>query len=233
MYIAKYLAHCGLCSRRKAVELVKEGQITVNDQKVTDVTYVVQPKDKVKYKNRIIKSQELVYILLNKPKDYVTTLSDEKGRRTVIDLIKDKTVGRIYPVGRLDRMTTGVLLLTNDGELTQKLSHPKYEVQKTYHIVLDKAFDKKDFDRLLKGIKLQDGFIKPDKLYFFPNMPKNNIKIELHSGKNRIVRRLFEYFGYKIKKLDRISYAFLSKKGLARGSWRFLTKSETLGLKSL
>ena len=203
MYLSKYLSFCGLCSRRKSVELIKNKQIFVNEKIISDPAYVVKENDKVKYKNKIIKPLDFKYILLNKPKGYITTLSDEKNRKTIISLINDKSLGRIYPVGRLDRNTTGLLLLTNDGQLAQKLSHPSYEVFKNYHVVLDKDFIKKDFEQLKRGIRLKNGFAKVDILSYFKNFSKKHILVKIHSGKNRIIRRIFEYFGYKIKKLDR------------------------------
>jgi len=233
MFLSKYLATNGVCSRRKAVELVKSGEVLVNGKVEKDVTYMVKPSDKVKHKDVIIKPQKNVYILLNKPKDYITTLSDERGRKTVIDLIQNKSIGRIYPVGRLDRSTTGLLLLTNDGNLAQKLSHPSYEIRKRYHVELDKPFKRGDFLKLSQGIKLEDGFIRPDAISCLNDKKNKKISIELHSGKNRIVRRMFEYFDYKIKKLDRVMYAGLPKKGLLVGYWRFLTKEEVDQLKKL
>ncbi|MBD3232020.1 pseudouridine synthase [Candidatus Dependentiae bacterium] len=231
VYLAKYLAYCGLCSRRKAVILIKKGLIKVNEEVIKEVTYFVEPKDIIKYKNKIIKPQDFIYTLLNKPKNYITTLSDEKGRKTVLDLIKNEQMQRIYPVGRLDRNTTGLLLLTNDGQLAQKLSHPKFGISKKYHVVLDKPFLPKDFELLKKGLRLKDGFIKPDKLYYGRSLSKKHIILQLHSGKNLIVRRIFEHLGYKIKKLDRVEYAGLTKKGLSQGKWRLLTKKEIEALK--
>ena len=233
MYIAKYLAVCGVCSRRKAVEVVKSGEVLVNDKVVKDVTYFVLPKDEVKYNDQIVKPEKHKYILLNKPKDFITTVSDEKGRKSVLDLVKLKSQERIYPVGRLDRGTTGLLLLTNDGQLAQKLSHPRYIVSKQYNVILDRPFAQKDFTILLSGIKLRDGFIKPDVLRYSSSISKKRVAIKLHSGKNRIVRRMFEHFGYKIRKLDRSMYAGLTKKGLQPGKWRFLSKEEVDKLKKL
>ena len=226
MFLPKYLAHCGVCSRRKAVDIVKNGDVKVNEKTVRDVTYVVKPTDQVKYKNRVVRLEEFKYILLNKPKGYVTTLSDERGRKTVIELIDTKILGRIYPVGRLDINTTGLLLLTNDGQLAQKLSHPKYEVLKKYNVVLDRLFLKKDFERLKKGIKLRDGFVKLDSVSYAKKDSQKNLVVQIHSGKNRIVRRIFEHLGYRIKKLDRVGFAGLTKKGLSIGQWKILGKKD-------
>ncbi len=233
MYLPKYLAYCGICSRRNAVDLVENGEVKVNEKIVKEVTYVVEATDKVKYKNRIVKPLEFKYILLNKPKDYLTTVSDEKDRRTVIDLIKDKKIGRIYPVGRLDRNTTGVLLLTNDGQFAQQLSHPKFEISKKYHVVVEKPFFHKDFEKLKQGVRLKDGFVKPDKIYYGKSTSKRHVVVQLHSGKNRIVRRMFEHLGYKVKKLDRVEYAGLTKKGVSIGKWRLLSKKEVEDLKKI
>ena len=234
MYLPKYLAHCGICSRRNAVELVKNGDIKINGKVEKDVTYVVEKSDVVKYKNKVVKPEEFKYILLNKPRGYVTTLSDEKGRRTVIDLInvKLKTKERVYPVGRLDINTTGLLLLTNDGQLAQKLTHPKYQAQKKYLAVLDRPLLKTDFLRLKKGIKLSDGFVKVDSLSYAKKDSQKHLFVKIHSGKNRIVRRIFERLGYMVKKLDRVKFAGLTKRGIALGEWRFLNNREIEKLKS-
>lgn len=233
MYIAKFIAHSGVCSRRNAVELVKTGQISVNGQDIKDVTYIVKPGDKVEYNGALIKPQNYVYILLNKPKDCVTTLSDERRRRTVIDLINTKKIGRVYPVGRLDRMTTGLILLTNDGTLAQKLAHPRFNIPKGYCVTLDKEFDGQDFSKLLTGVKLRDGFIKPDKLVFQGKFSRRKLLIKIHSGKNRVIRRIFERLGYRVTNLDRFFYAGLSKKGLPVGTYRILNRDEIDSLKNL
>jgi len=230
MYIAKYIAYCGVCSRRKAIEFVKDGRVAVNGKTVTDVTYVVKEGDRVTYNGNFVCLQSFKYIVLNKPKDYITTVSDEKNRKTVMDLISAKTLGRLYPVGRLDRMTTGVLLLTNDGGFAQKLSHPKYEISKIYHVTLNKSFKRNDFEKLLQGVSLEDGVASVDNLAYMENKTKSDLIIELHSGKNRIVRRIFEHLGYDVKKLDRISFAGITKKGLMRGESRFLTDREVEAL---
>lgn len=229
----KYLAIAGVASRRETVELIKEGHVTVNDELVTDPSYKVKSGDKVKYKDKIVKPEQKVYLLLNKPKGYITTVSDERGRRTVIDLVSDAGKYRLYPVGRLDRDTTGLLVITNDGDLAQKLSHPKYEVPKRYYAVLDKDLEVADFQKIKKGLHLPDGKIKVDKIFYVPNKPKNHVNVELHSGKNRIVKRIFLHVGYKVTKLDRTMYANLAKKDLPVGKWRHLTKEEIESLKSL
>jgi 23S rRNA pseudouridine2605 synthase len=231
MYILKFLAHSGVCSRRKAIQLINDGLVEVNNNPMTDVTYFVKPDDRVKVGGKIVEPLDLKYILLNKPRDYITTVSDERNRRTVMDLIPQKNLGRVYPIGRLDRMTTGLLILTNDGELAQKISHPKNEVVKNYQAVLDRPFAEKDMIKLRNGFRLIDGFIKVDRAFYAKGFPKNYVGVELHSGKNRIVRRIFEHLGYKIKKLDRFGYAGLTKRTLRIGQWRFLTPEEIENLK--
>lgn len=231
MQLNKYVAQTGLCSRRKAETLIKSGNITVNSVVITDSGYKVKSNDIVKYKEKILKREKKIYILLNKPKNYITTVSDEKNRKTVMDLINIDLKARLYPVGRLDRNTTGLLLLTNDGELTQKLSHPSFQIQKIYSVTLDKPLIENDFKQILRGIKLEDGFIQADSLSY--QNRKNIVLISLHSGKNHIVRRIFDYFGYKIKSLDRVFYAGLTKTNLPRGAWRFLTEQEVAMLKSI
>lgn len=234
MPLNKYIAHGGICSRREAVTLIKEGKITVNNQAVTEPGFKVQESDIVKCGNKkVVPQKELVYILLNKPKDYITTSDDPQGRKTVLDLLKGATTQRIYPVGRLDRNTTGVLLLTNDGELTQKLSHPSYQVKKVYEAKLNKPLLKTDFQQLLDGVVLEDGFIAPDALGYADPKDKSVIGIEIHSGRNRIVRRMFEHLGYDVKGLDRVMFANLTKKNVDRGKWRELSEKEVRLLKFL
>lgn len=234
MPLNKYLAHCGVCSRRDAADLIKEGKVTVNKKPVTEPGYKLQPNDEVYFNNRkLFITKNLVYILLNKPKDYITTTDDPQGRKTVLELIKSATSERVYPIGRLDRNTSGVLLLTNDGDLTQKLSHPSYEVRKIYEVKLDKPLVKADFDKILKGLILEDGVIHVDSLAYADNRDKSVIGIELHSGRNRIVRRIFEHLGYDVKGLDRVMYAGLTKKNVERGKWRFLSEKEIRLLKYL
>lgn len=234
MPLNKYLAHCGVCSRRDAVAIIKEEKVKVNGQIITEPGHKVVDQDEVKVNGKKIHIQkELVYILINKPKDYITTSEDPQGRKTIMDLLKGVTSQRIYPVGRLDRNTTGVLLLTNDGELTQKLSHPSYQVKKVYEVTLDKPLEKKDFEKMLNGLTLEDGFIAPDALGYADPKNKKIIGIEIHSGRNRIVRRMFEHLGYDVKNLDRVLFANLTKKNVDRGKWRYLNEKEVRLLKFL
>jgi len=230
MPLNKYIAHCGVCSRRDAAEMVKLGKVKVNNETITEPGHKVSVKDEVKVNGKkIFLAKNLVYILLNKPKDYITTTDDPQKRKTVLDLIKLKE--RIYPVGRLDRNTSGVLLLTNDGELSQKLSHPSHEVKKVYHVTLNRALDKKDFDQVLKGVKLEDGPASVDVLAYADVKDKTQLGVEIHSGRNRIVRRIFEHLGYDVKNLDRVMFAGLTKKNVERGKWRFLSEKEVRDLK--
>jgi len=232
MPLNKYVAHAGICSRRDAAELVKSGKVSVNGEQVTEPGFKVSNKDVVKVQGRKVSaSRNFVYILLNKPKDHITTTEDPQGRKTVMDIVKKATPERVYPVGRLDRNTTGVLILTNDGELAQKLSHPSYEVKKIYEVTLDRPLVKKDFDTLMAGLTLEDGFIAPDSLAYADAKDKSVIGIEIHSGKNRIVRRIFEKLGYDVRNLDRVMYANLTKKNVERGKWRFLQEKEVRLLK--
>lgn len=228
----KFIAHSGVCSRRDAAELVKAGKVKVNGELITEPGFKVKGTDEIKVNGKKVTLQKnMVYILLNKPKDYLTTMSDPQGRQTVLQLIQHATNERIYPIGRLDRNTTGVLLLTNDGDLAQKLSHPRFEIKKIYEVKLDKPLTKKDFDTLLNGLNLEDGFIAPDSLAYADAKDKAVIGIEIHSGRNRIVRRMFEYLGYDVKGLDRVLYANLTKKNVERGKWRFLSEKEVRLLK--
>ncbi len=232
MPLNKYLAHCGVSSRREAVQIIKDGKVKVNDKVVMEPAFKVNSKDVVKFNGKqLFVAKNLVYILLNKPKDYITTTDDPQGRKTVLQLVKAATAERIYPVGRLDRNTSGVLLLTNDGELTQKLSHPSYNITKVYEIKLDKPLTKADFDKILAGITLEDGVIQADTLAYADARDKSVIGIEIHSGRNRIVRRIFESLGYDVKALDRVMYATLTKKNVDRGKWRFLSEKEVRLLK--
>ena len=234
MPLNKFIAHSGICSRRDAAELVKAGKVTVNGQNITEPGHKVSDKDDIKVNGKRLQiRRNLVYILLNKPKDFITTTEDPQGRKTVLDIIRNATPERVYPIGRLDRNTTGVLLLTNDGELAQKLSHPSYEIKKIYEVRLDKPLVKKDFDTLINGITLEDGFIAPDTLAYADPKDKSVIGIEIHSGRNRIVRRIFEHLGYDVRNLDRVMYANLTKKNVERGKWRFLTEKEVRLLKYL
>ncbi|XZF12735.1 pseudouridine synthase [Chitinophagaceae bacterium MMS25-I14] len=230
MPLNKYIAHSGQCSRREAADLVKKGKVKVNGEMMLDPGYRVMPEDTVILGGKKLTPQRnFVYILLNKPKGFITTTDDPEGRKTVMELVASAEVERLFPVGRLDRNTTGLLLLTNDGDLTQKLSHPSYEIKKIYQATLDKALSKPDFDKILAGLELEDGPATVDSLAYLEN--KNEIGLEIHSGKNRIVRRIFESLGYEVEKLDRVMYAGLTKKNIGRGEWRFLTEREVVLLK--
>ncbi len=234
MPLNKFVAHCGVCSRRDAVTVIKSGKVKVNNNVVIEPAFKVSEKDDILFNGKkLFVSKNLVYILLNKPKDYITTTDDPQGRKTVLQLIKAATTERVYPVGRLDRNTSGVLLLTNDGELTQKLSHPSYNITKVYEAKLDKPLTKTDFDKILNGIQLEDGEIKADSLAYADAKDKSVIGIEIHSGRNRIVRRIFESMGYDVKGLDRVMYATLTKKNVERSKWRFLSEKEVRLLKYL
>ncbi len=232
MPLNKFLAHCGVCSRRDAVALIKEGKVKVNGTVALEPGYKINPTDEIVYNGKkLFVTKNLVYILLNKPKDYITTTDDPQGRKTVLQLTRTATTERIYPIGRLDRNTSGVLLLTNDGELTQKLSHPSYEIKKIYEVKLDKPLTKNDFEKILKGLQLEDGLVQVDSLAYADARDKSIIGIEIHSGRNRIVRRIFESLGYDVKGLDRVMYANLTKKNVERGKWRFLSEREIRLLK--
>lgn len=234
MPLNKYIAHGGICSRRDAATLVKDGKVKVNGTVCTEPGYKVKPGDLVICNGKkITPSRNLCYILLNKPKDYITTTDDPQGRKTVLQLIRNATDQRIYPVGRLDRNTSGVLLLTNDGDLTQKLCHPRFEISKIYEARLDKPLAKADFEKILKGLVLEDGPVYVDSLAYADARDKSIIGIEIHSGKNRIVRRIFEHLKYDVKNLDRVMYAGLTKKNVERGKYRFLTEKEVRLLKYL
>ncbi len=222
----RFIANSGLCSRRKADELITRGDISVNGNKITELGTKVIYGDDVRYKGKKISAEKKVYILMNKPKGYVTTVDDPHAEFTVLNLIGDSFPERVYPVGRLDKATTGVLLLTNDGELTGKLTHPKYKRKKIYHVFLDKPVKKNDLQRLTEGINIDNEIVIADSVSYANPDDKSQIGIELHSGQNRVVRRLFESLGYKVKKLDRVYFAGLTKKNLPRGKWRFLTTKE-------
>ncbi|MCF6184485.1 MAG: rRNA pseudouridine synthase [Bacteroidales bacterium] len=227
----KYLANAGICSRRDADKLITDGFVKVNGKFVTELGTKVKKTDIIKYKNKLIKSEKHVYILLNKPKGVLTTVSDDRGRKTVLDFFRNKVTERIYPVGRLDKDSTGILLLTNDGDLTKKLTHPKYNKKKIYHIFLNKELEQKDAEKLVKGIELEDGFMKFDTLAYPDPKSKKDIGIEIHSGRNRIIRRMFAELNYDVLKLDRVYFAGLTKKDLKRGKWRFLSEREISNLK--
>jgi 23S rRNA pseudouridine2605 synthase len=221
----KYIANAGICSRREADVLITTGAISVNDEVVTELGYKVRPTDVVRYGDHILQNEKPVYLLLNKPKDYITTTDDERGRKNVMDLVRGACKERIYPVGRLDKNTTGLLLFTNDGDMTKKLTHPKHGIEKTYSAELNKKFANIDMCALRNGIELEDGIITPDDVQYVDES-KKVIGITIHSGKNRIVRRIFEFLGYDVVKLDRVIFAGLTKKDLPRGKWRFLTQAE-------
>lgn len=228
----KYIANSGICSRREADQLIQSGAVQVNGEVVMELGTKVTKADKVKVDNESIKPEKNVYILLNKPKDYITTAKDTHNRKTVMMLVDNACDERIYPVGRLDRATTGVLLFTNDGEMAKKLTHPKYNVKKIYHVTLDQKLKKKDLERISNGVELDDGFTPVDEIaYNKSSEDSREVGIEIHSGKNRIVRRIFEHFGYKVIKLDRVFFAGLTKKNLKRGKWRLLTQEEIIFLK--
>ena len=222
----KFLANAGVCSRREADEFIQAGVVTVNGEVVTELGTKILRTDVVKFHDTPVSLEKKVYVLLNKPKDYVTTSDDPQQRKTVMDLVKDVCPERIYPVGRLDRNTTGVLLLTNDGDLASKLTHPKFLKKKVYHVHLDKNLTSHDMDQIREGITLEDGEIKADAVEYADEHDKSQVGIEIHSGKNRIVRRIFESLGYRVTKLDRVQFAGLTKKNLRRGDWRFLTEKE-------
>ena len=222
----KFLANAGICSRREADEFIQAGVVTVNGEVVTELGTKILRTDEVKFHDQPVKIEKKVYVLLNKPKDYVTTSDDPQQRKTVMDLVKNACPERIYPVGRLDRNTTGVLLLTNDGDLASKLTHPKYLKKKIYHVFLDKNVTAHDLQQIADGIQLEDGEIKADDVQYASPTDKKQVGIEIHSGKNRIVRRIFESLGYRVQKLDRVQFAGLTKKNLKRGDWRYLTEDE-------
>lgn len=232
MPLNKYIAHSGVCSRRDAVDIIKRGKVKVNDAVVTEPGFKVSPNDIVTYNDKKMHPvKDLVYILVNKPKDFITTTEDERDRRTVMDLIKNATKEKVYPVGRLDRNTSGVLLLTNDGELTQKLTHPSNEIKKVYAVTLDKPLTKAHFDEIIAGVTLEDGLVTVDSVGYTDTKDKTQIGVEIHSGRNRIIRRLFEHLGYEVKALDRVIFAGLTKKNVERGKWRHLSEKEVRDLK--
>lgn len=225
----KFIAQCGLASRREAAELVKDGKVTIDGIKVTNPAHRVTRADDIALNGKPVNCQKLSYLLLNKPKNCITTLSDERGRKSVVDLIDFPQ--RVYPIGRLDRASTGILLLTNDGELANRLTHPSYKVSKIYEVKLDKPLKGADFQKIIQGVHLEDGFIKVDALSY--GSTKEYLTITLHSGKNRVIRRIFASLDYKVKKLDRLQFAGLTKKGVRQGMWRELTPAEVNSLYSL
>ncbi len=223
----KYIANAGLGSRREADEMIEAGLVSVNDQVITTLGYKVNPEDVVRFNNTIIKPERNVYVLLNKPKDYISTTDDPLERKTVMLLVEKACKERIYPVGRLDRNTTGILLMTNDGELTKKLTHPSYNIMKVYHVELDRKLTQEDFEKIREGLELEDGIIKVDDLtYMGEGVTKKEVELTIHSGKNHIVRRIFEHLEYRVVKLDRLSFAGLTKSGIKPGGWRYLTEQE-------
>ncbi|WP_020532331.1 pseudouridine synthase [Flexithrix dorotheae] len=227
----RFIANAGVCSRREADQLIANGEIKVNGEVKQEMGYKVQPGDKVSYKGKLLRREKLVYLLLNKPKGFITTMEDTHGRKTVMDLVSKACEERIYPVGRLDRDTTGLLLFTNDGEFAKKLAHPSGKTQKIYHVELNRAISEEDFDTIVhKKFELEDGPVDLDGINILHN-DRKKLGVELHSGRNRIVRRMFEHFGYEVVKLDRTVFAGLTKIDLPRGKWRFLSEKELIKLK--
>ena len=226
----KFIANSGVCSRREADTYIQTGLVTVNGKIVTELGTKVAPGDDVRFNGERLKGEEKVYIVMNKPKGYVTTASDPHAEKTVVDLVKNCPT-RVYPVGRLDKNTTGVLMLTNDGEIAERLTHPSYDKKKIYQVALDRPLSQEDYDRILSGVVLTDGEVQADELEYIDANDKRKLGIEIHSGKNRIVRRIFETLGYTVKALDRVYFAGLTKKGLKKGEWRYLTEGETNILK--
>jgi 23S rRNA pseudouridine2605 synthase len=230
----RFIANAGICSRRKADELISAGVISVNGNAITELGFKVDPsKDSVRYNGELLKREKMVYVLLNKPKDFITTTDDPQERKTVMNLVEKASGERIYPVGRLDRNTTGLLLMTNDGDLAEKLSHPRNNITKIYLVELNKNLSQGDLNKISYGIELEDGLIKPDQVSYVAGGSKREIGIQIHSGKNRIVRRIFESLGYEVVKLDRVVYSNLTKKDLPRGHWRYLEEKEVIQLKHL
>lgn len=229
----KYIANSGMCSRREADTYIEHGSVQVNGKLVTEMGYKVQPNDVVQFDGTSISPEQKRYILLNKPKNYITTMDDDRGRKTVMELIANASKERIYPVGRLDRNTTGLLLFTNDGDLAKKLTHPKHNVRKLYHASLDKKLDLKDLEKLRGEVVIEGKKVFIDAVSYVNGEPKTEIGIEIHSGRNRIVRKIFEHVGYKVNKLDRVVFAELTKKNLPRGRWRELTNLEVVNLQKM
>lgn len=227
----KYLSNAGICSRREADVLIQTGVVTVNGEIITELGYKVKPEDSVQYDGETINAETKRYVLLNKPKGFITTMDDPMGRKTVMSLVRKACRERIYPVGRLDRDTTGLLLFTNDGDMAKKLTHPRYQAKKIYHAELNKSVSREDLEKLMKGVDLEDGRTRFDKADFVKDGSAREIGVELHSGKNRIVRRMFEALGYEVVKLDRVQFSGLTKKDLPRGMFRHLTESEVSFLK--
>jgi 23S rRNA pseudouridine2605 synthase len=229
----KFISNSGVCSRREADTYIEHGSVTVNGNLVTEMGYKVQKTDDVRFDGSSITPEQKKYVLLNKPKNYITTMDDERGRKTVMELVSNAAKERIYPVGRLDRMTTGLLLFTNDGELAKKLTHPKHDVKKLYHASLDKKLDLRDLEKLRGDVVVEGKKVFIDAISYVDGQPKTEIGIEIHSGRNRIVRKIFEHVGYKVVKLDRVLFAGLTKKNLPRGRWRDLTNQELANLQMI
>jgi len=229
----KFISNSGICSRREADTYIEHGSVTVNGNLITEMGYKVQPNDDVRFDGTSISPEKKKYVLLNKPKNYITTMDDERGRKTVMELVSNAAKERIYPVGRLDRMTTGLLLFTNDGELAKKLTHPKHDVKKLYHASLDRKLDLKDLQKLRGEVIIEGKKVFIDAVSYVEGQSKTEVGIEIHSGRNRIVRKIFEHVGYKVVKLDRVLFAGLTKKNLPRGRWRELTKQELSNLQMI
>ena len=229
----KYIANSGICSRREADELITQGLVEVNGKVVTEMGYQVQKTDRVVFDGQSITPEKPVYVLLNKPKGYISTTKDEKARKTVMDLVANASPYRLFPVGRLDRQTTGLILLTNDGHLTKKLTHPSFEVKKIYHVTLDRKLSVEDLRTIADGVRLEEGVAEVDSISYIEGKPKNEIGIEIHIGWNRVVRRIFKKMGYEVEALDRVIFAGLTKKNIKRGHWRILTEMEVNNLKML
>lgn len=229
----KYISNAGICSRREADVFIKSGSVTVNGKTITEMGYQVQPNDVVKFDQAVIHPEKKQYVLLNKPKNFITTTSDERGRKTVMDLIANATKERLYPVGRLDRNTTGLLLFTNDGELAKKLTNPKRNIHKIFHVSLNKRLSLNDLQKIEEGIALDGKKVFVDEVSYIKDQPKTEIGIKIHSGRNRIIHKIFEHFNYEVAKLDSVIFANLTKKNLPRGHWRHLTELEINSLKML
>lgn len=232
MRLNRFIANAGVCSRREADTLIAKGEITVNGKVITEMGVMVSFSDDVRHNGVKLDAEDKIYVLLNKPKDYVTTVEDKHAKRTVMDLVREASTERIYPVGRLDKQTTGLLLLSNDGDLTKVLTHPKHQAKKIYHVFLDKPVFSSHIDQLAKGITLEDGPVHADAISYVEKEDKTQVGIEIHSGRNRIVRRMFEHLGYKVMKLDRVYFAGLTKQGIPRGKWRYLSAKEITRLKA-
>lgn len=229
----KYIANSGICSRREADDLIMQGLVEVNGKPVTEMGYQVQKTDRVVFDGQGITPEKPVYVLLNKPKGYISTTKDDKARKTVLDLVANASPYRLFPVGRLDRSTTGVILLTNDGHMTKKLTHPSFEMKKIYHVTLDRKLDRTDLNMIAEGIRLEEGIAEVDSISYIEGKPKNEVGIEIHIGWNRVVRRIFQKLGYEVELLDRVMFAGLTKKNIKRGHWRILSDLEVNNLKML